>query len=174
MKSNVNTVLVLIAIAIASIALAKVSSLKSEQKEPLQKQENILQNEDDEHLELAVYMDRMQRHFSKLYYAAKANNLPLAKFYVQEINESFETIIDANVVDDGHNISALAKQFGEGPFERIENDLEENGLTGFDRTYDDLILNCNSCHVMTEHAFVKIVVPKAPPVGNQSFTFSGQ
>ena len=174
MKSNVNTILVLIAIIIASVALAKVSSLKSNSEDQKNSIAVSHAEHDDEHFELAIYMSRLQSHFSKLYFAAKANNLPLSKFYVHEINESFETIIDANVVDDGHNISALAKQLGKGPFERFEKNLEENGSKGFDRAYDDLILNCNSCHVMTEHAFIKIMIPASPPVGNQNFTFTGQ
>lgn len=174
MKSKMNSILVLIAIGLAIIAIARTSSLKAHNAEQKYKSPEKHEEHDDEHLELAVYMGRIQVHFSKLYFAAKADNLPLTKFYTHEINESFETIINANVVDEGHDISALAKQLGEEPFQRFEKNIEENGFIDFDREYNDLILNCNGCHVSTDHSFIKITIPENPPVGNQNFTFTGQ
>ena len=174
MKSNINIFLVLVAIILGIVALAKTSSLKSENEHLKGKLESMNKAGSKEHIELAVYMSYIQTHFSKLYFAGKANNLPLSKFYVHEINESFETIVDANVVDEGHNISALAKQFGEGPFHRFEKTIEEKGLANFENIYSDLINNCNGCHLTTEHSYINIVVPVDPPVGNQNYNFTGQ
>ena len=170
MKTNINLILVLLTIIGVGILFGQVNSLKKENQElkrSLSEYSDLPASEEE--FELAHYMSTIQVHFSKLYFAGAAENKELAEFYLHELEESFEAIVNANVVDEGHNISAHAKQFGLEPIERAHEGIEDNGLKGFDETYENLINNCNACHNITDHKFIQIQIPETPPFDNQSF-----
>ena len=171
MKTNFSLILTLLAILGIGVLFAQLNSVKKE-NEKLKKslgEMNISASNEAESFEIAHYMNTIQVHFSKLYFAAASENEELAAFYLHELEESFEEIVKANVVDEGHNISAYAKQFGLEPVERLHESVEENGLAGFGEEYDNLINNCNSCHQITDHKFIHIITPETPPFDNQSF-----
>ncbi len=163
-------------LSIIALIIALFAFFNNNQKPEGQKADTQEKHEHHEHqeIELAHYMSTLQTHFAKLYFAGKANNQKLAAFYAHEMEESFETIVDANVFEDGQNISTLARQFGLAPIEKLEKEISEKGMIDFENKYQNLILSCNACHYKTGHEFIQIIVPQNPPVGNQKFTLAGQ
>ena len=170
MKTNLSLIFTILAIIGMGILFAQMSSLKKE-NDTLKKNlaDMNATPSDEESFELAHYMNVAQVHFSKLYFAAEAGNKELTSFYLHELEENFEEIVNANVVDEGHNISAHARQFGLDPIERMHDAVENNGLEGFGEAYENLINNCNACHIITDHKFIQIQLPERPPFDNQSF-----
>lgn len=168
MKSNLILAFTLLLLICVVILFAKLNDLKKENLELIKLQAAPTMS-DGESFEIAQYMSSIQVHFSKLYFAGKSQNQELAAFYLHELEESFEKIVEENVVDEGHNISAFAKQFGLNPVELMHETVESEGLIKFDQDYENLINNCNSCHNITDHEFIQIIVPKTPPFDNQSF-----
>ncbi|MEM7163301.1 MAG: hypothetical protein AAF487_12775 [Bacteroidota bacterium] len=156
--------------SIIALFLSLVSFFKGENQTEM-KETNSVEEHNHEHgeIELAQYMGMLQTHFAKLYFAGQAENNALSEFYLHEMEESFETIVDGNVFEEGQNISVLAEQFGLNPVERLHDHIEANGFDDFEIQYKNMILNCNSCHMKTAHPFIQIKVPDHPPVGNQNY-----
>lgn len=115
-------------------------------------------------------MDAFQRYMSKLWFSGKAVNGPLIHFYHHEIEETLEALISKNVVDDDKNISDLARQMALPAVEYFEElDLDKD-TTGFHEAYIGMVKACNNCHLVTEHAEIKITIPERPFIDNQIFT----
>ena len=115
--------------------------------------------------EVAVYMGRVHVYAQKLWASGQAGNLELAKFYQHEIEEVFEDLESANVMDDGIDISAQLRIYGLPAVEALEEHFEEQGLTDFAGAYDGLLNNCNACHMASGYPIVKVVPPTEAPQG---------
>lgn len=119
--------------------------------------------------ELATAMGKLQYFSNKLYYSLKSNNKSLADFYIHEMEESFEAIEDANIVEDGIAISDNVKAYGIKGLENFERFLEQSPER-FEEHYLNLVNACNSCHLVSKHGFIEITVPSSPVVSNQNFS----
>ena len=119
-------------------------------------------------VELAPLMLRLQIHMDKLFWAGKAQNWPLAAFYVHELNETLETISKAGVVKNGMNVSALANPMLGGALTGVEAAVKAKA--GFEAAYGATVQSCNGCHAATKHGFIRIKIPARPIFDNQVFT----
>ena len=124
----------------------------------------------EQEIELAVLMYRLQVHADKLWHAGAARNWPLTGFYVHEIEETVEEIAQAGIVEDGHNISALVgRTLIQSPLREMSKSVEAEDEEAFASAYVDLVDGCNSCHGETDHGFIHIQIPSAPALSNQRF-----
>lgn len=126
--------------------------------------------EEKEEGEVAEYMGKLQTYVTKLYYAGKNKNNPLVAFYLHETEEVMEKLVDANVVDEGVNVSKLMQTYGETQIESIQKQVKKEGLVNFDNHYTNLLNACNACHIQSGHEFIKIIQPQNNPFVNQDFT----
>ena len=126
--------------------------------------------EEKEEGEVAEYMGKLQTYVTKLYYAGKNKNNPLVAFYLHETEEVMEKLVDANVVDEGVNVSKLMQTYGETQIETIQKQVKKEGLVNFDSHYSNLLNACNACHIQSGHEFIKIIQPQNNPFVNQDFT----
>jgi hypothetical protein len=124
---------------------------------------------DDEHIELAVIMGRMQQYHQKLWAAGQAGNAQLAGFYLHELEEAMEEVVDAKAMEDGNDISALMRTYGISTVELLEKQLKEEGVAAMHANAELLANTCNSCHVSSGHAFIRIQVPTAVQFPDQVF-----
>lgn len=118
---------------------------------------------------LVVGMGRMQVYADKLYFAGKAGNSALVEFYLHEIEEVMEEIAEAEITDEGHDISNYMKQMGLSTHEGLETSKVLLDVAGFDQAYLTLVNACNGCHAVTDHAMIKIQVPERPALTNQNY-----
>lgn len=118
--------------------------------------------------ELSVLMLRLQIHMDKLFWAGKAQNWPLAAFYAHELEETLEAITAAKIVDDGVNVSVLAKPMLGGALKGVSTAVEKK--TGFMGAYTATVKACNGCHAATKHGFIRIKLPTRPIFDNQVYT----
>jgi len=121
------------------------------------------------HEELAEYMMRLQWYANKLFFAGEAGNQQLADFYLHEIEEVMEDVVQAGIVDEGIQVSEHIKAYGLSYAEDFLAEVRAEGLGSFGERYEGLIANCNSCHTVTEHSYIKIITPTVPVVSNQDF-----
>jgi hypothetical protein len=124
----------------------------------------------EEHFELAEPMGRMQQFLDKLYFSGKEKNWELAGFYLHELEEQAGEIVAAGVIEDGHDVSNLAKGFLLPNLEQLEVAVDANDVTQFHAGYEQLVESCNSCHTATEHGFIRLKVPDLSMYKNQDFT----
>jgi len=125
---------------------------------------------DPEDFALGAAMGDMQRFTEKLYFAGQAGNWALADFYLHEIDEMAEAIIKAKVVDEGVAVGESMKAMLPPSLASVREAIQSRDAAQFASRYEGLLTSCNACHATTRHAFVKIVVPKAPTYQNQDFS----
>ncbi|MCC6937325.1 MAG: hypothetical protein IT226_03815 [Flavobacteriales bacterium] len=122
-----------------------------------------------EHMEVAVYMGRLQRFHQKLWLAGNVGNAELAKFYLHEMEETMEAIADGHVVEQGVNVSAAMETHGLPAIGKLEDLLEKEGVGAMHANGGILVEGCNNCHVATEHAYIRIKEPEAAAFPDQYF-----
>lgn len=127
-------------------------------------------DEDEPKIEVAYYMNHIQRHFNKLYFAGTNENWPLADFYVDELEETMEDIADAGIYEDSVQISNLMEMVGLPNVERIGDAVKDQNKEAFLEAYNTQILQCNKCHTLTKHPYIKIKLPETPALDNQIYT----
>ena len=167
--------LVLLALAGIVMLFVKIGQLEDTvlamQQEPMVAQKVSVETDDEGHdeegeeEEVAVYMSRMHLYAQKLWAAGNAGDLELARFYQHEVEEVMEEVGNAGIIHDSIDVSAQMKVYGIPAIERLEHDFDTKGLDGFASAYDALIGNCNACHAVTDHDFIRIVVPVQVPQG---------
>ncbi len=67
-------------------------------------------NNKNEDFELAEKMMFLQRFSEKLFFSYKNKNWELVEFYLEELEEISEKIIQANKIEDGINVSVQMKE----------------------------------------------------------------
>jgi hypothetical protein len=120
-------------------------------------------------LEVAVYMGRIEQHTRKLWASGTEGNLPLAKFYLHEIEEAMEDLERAGINDDGVPVSEHMKTYGLNTIEAFEAGVKADGLKDFKTQFELLVNTCNSCHDKCGYPFIRMVVPTEVPGGIQDF-----
>lgn len=119
--------------------------------------------------ELSMYMDHMRRQTHKLGLAIDGKNKELAKFYVNEIQETTGIISEKFPEYDGVQVAQLAKAMLTPYTTPLATAIDGGDWAGASSGYDNLLTGgCNGCHTATQHAYIKIVRDKKNPY-NQSF-----
>ena len=95
----------------------------------------------------------------------QAGNRPLAGFYLHELEELAEEVIDEVPAYDGHAVADLTAGMLVPVIERLEN-LVQQGQG--DAAMDELIDACNACHTATEHGYIVMRRATSNPF-NQDF-----
>jgi hypothetical protein len=156
------SLLALVALIVAAIALVIALEAKKAARPEVVA--------DPEDFQLGAAMGNMQRFAEKLHFAGQAGNWALADFYLHEIDEMAETIIEARVVDEGVKVGELMKAMLPPSIASVQEAIQSRDPAQFASRYEGLLSSCNACHTSTRHAFVKIVVPKEPTYQNQDFS----
>lgn len=170
---HLTIIIAFIALGLSGVCLYQISSLQNElnaSKEVVIEEEHNEEEHEEEEYEIADVMNKVQRHYNKLYFAGMAENWELAEFYIEETEEALEGLAEANVMEDGVNVSALVMSKGFEPLEQVEIAVKAKDKTQFLQAYNLQIEQCNSCHALTKHAFIKIKTPETPAFNNQVYT----
>ena len=133
---------------------------------------------EEETEELAHHMAYVQRYAEKLYFAGMADNTPLAQFYIEELEETFEAIGDGGYVENEHAVADLVEEVAMSAIEGMEHAVAAQALGSdadraraiFSGRYAQLVQACNACHQSTGHGYVHIIVPEMNSFPNQQFT----
>lgn len=160
----------LVAICIAVGSMVYSNNKINAQQEAFNKQlanlksSLVLEEEEEEH-EMAEYMRALQWNINKLYFSGINENEELVEFYVHELEEVMEEVAHAGIMDDNIPVSKHMKTYGLNGIEQFEKEM----ITEFGAAYSNLMNSCNSCHLATEHGYIKIKVPENPISDNQVF-----
>lgn len=122
-----------------------------------------------EHLEVAVYMGRIQQYHQKWWLAGKLGNAELAAFYLHEMEEAMEAIAEADAEEDGVKLKPLMESYGLATIERLEAKLKAEGVSAMHAEAGQLVMNCNACHAASGHPFIRIRVPESVSFPDQVF-----
>lgn len=111
---------------------------------------------------LAVLMERMQTYTHKAQLSVEARNAPLADFYLHELEETAEHIVEHVESYDDYPVGALTREMLLPAIEALEDALEEGDWAETGHRFSALLQSCNDCHVATGHGLIRIV----PAAGN--------
>lgn len=111
------------------------------------------------------FMNTIQLHHAKLWFAGNAWNWDLAQYETDEMKETFDDL--KKYVTDRPEVKEI-------PMIRPALDSMEQAVASkdplkFKSAYMLLTNTCNNCHRATKHAFNVITIPSAPPVTDQQF-----
>jgi hypothetical protein len=124
--------------------------------------------EKEEEYPLLETMAYYQRFSHKLWLAGANENWELAEFYNHELEEVTETFIQSEVLHEGQNLSALAKEMMLPAVEQMDKSIDDEGLN-FVENYQALVTSCNACHAMSDHGYIRIKLPDSTHNFNQVF-----
>jgi hypothetical protein len=119
--------------------------------------------------ELADPMAAMQRFADKLYFAGLAGNWPLAAFYLHELEEKAEEILQQNLVEEGVPVNPLITSMLRPALVNLDKAVEQGDELLFRSRYEQLVASCNACHEATAHRFIRMTVPERSMFQNQEF-----
>jgi hypothetical protein len=124
---------------------------------------------EEEHLEVAVVMGRIQRFHQKFWLSARAGNTDLVKFYLHEMEEGMEEVANAGIVEEGIDVSANMRAYGLKVVEHLEEVLEKEGVEAMTAQAELLVNSCNSCHKASGYEMIRIRVPQNVDFPDQDF-----
>ncbi len=101
-------------------------------------------------------MGNFQYFAHKVGLSIRAGNGELADFYMHEIEENLEAVEKIEEYD-GHPVGALAIQYLTPEVENVESNIDDGDMDGALEAYGRLVTACNSCHLVTDHGFIKVV-----------------
>lgn len=163
MKNNLSLFISLVALALSVFAFYNSqnnSTVKA--KSPFAKSEV----EEEKEIEIADVMLYIQNFHNKIYLAAKQNNSSLTTFYLNEMGEKMNEISKANLWSNGVNISQNMRTYG---LKQVDIMLSKKPAEIFN-SFENLTQSCNSCHVASKHADIKIKTPVDAMYSNQDFS----
>ncbi len=120
--------------------------------------------------DLYMVMNSMQAQQHKLYYAIEAENADLTDFYLHELEEASEDLIDADLHYDGYPVGRLTESMLIPVIEGMEDDLDQGHWDRLREKRTVLAGTCNSCHAATDHGYIRITERGEVNPFNQDFS----
>lgn len=111
------------------------------------------------------FMNTIQLHHSKIWFAANAGNWDLARYELDEMKETFSDL--SHYVTDRPEVQNIPMI--QPALDSIENSVTSKSQKQFKSAYMLLTNTCNNCHRATKHDFNIITIPSQPPVTDQQF-----
>ena len=156
-STTIQAVLILVLLILASWQFLKIDTLEEEIHELKQPS-------------LYVIMNQLQNQSHKLFYALENQNQELVDFYIHELEESAETLIEANVEYHGQPVGELSRTMLLAPVESLEEAVDDGDWELANQRYQVLIQSCNTCHVSTGYPAIVIKQPDMENPFNQDFS----
>jgi hypothetical protein len=118
---------------------------------------------------LAPHMATMQMQAHKLGLSIQARNQALAAFYLDELEETAETVEQSFPLHGDVPVAELIDTMLQPSLPPLDNAVAAADWPAATAAYESLISACNDCHGAANHEFVAIVPPVANPF-NQTFS----
>ena len=116
-----------------------------------------------------LMVDLGVRH-ANLWFAGEAGNWPLADYMIHELEELVEEIEELHPTYREVRVAELLGEMTHPAIEAMEDAVDDQDFTAFQRAYDDLTVACNACHIASDRAALVIQRPTAPISTNLRFT----
>jgi hypothetical protein len=106
--------------------------------------------------------------FANLWFAGKAQNWPLATFYLNETRSHLNWTVRLRPVRKLSNggdldLRPILKGVEDGGIANIKAAIDKHDGGAFEAAYRGMLAQCTACHEAAEKPFLRPDVPKAPP-----------
>jgi hypothetical protein len=106
-------------------------------------------------------------HFSNLWFAGKAENWPLADFYLAETKSHLHWAVrripirkDSQGKD--VNLTNILEAFENSQLTQLKEVIDRKERTGFERVYKETLTMCYSCHKAADKPYLRPRIPETP------------
>lgn len=137
----------------------------------LWQQVNILEKQVQEVQEPDVYMvmGQMQQQVHKLMYSLDQENFSLADFYLHELEEATETLVDANVMYHDQPVGELTKSMLAPVLVQLEESVDNQDIVRTREKASLFVQSCNNCHMSTGNGEIVVTERAESTPFNQRF-----
>lgn len=118
---------------------------------------------------LSSIMVQVQDHAARLWASSQAGNWAYAEHSIDELDELTGAAQRHHALYDGHRLGDLFASFRKLQLASLRDAVAKKDPAAFDKAYTGLIAACNACHAQSDHSYVAIITPTAPPATNQNF-----
>jgi hypothetical protein len=110
----------------------------------------------------------VEYHFANLWFAARAENWPLATFYLNETRGHLNWALRVRPVRklaDGSELDLrpILKGVEEGALATLKTAVDKHDSAAFEPAYRAMLAQCQACHAAAEKPFLRPQIPTAPP-----------
>jgi hypothetical protein len=116
---------------------------------------------------LGEYMNSIQLHLAKLWFASKAHNWGLANYELGELEENLEGAQTLHEVKNSVQVTEVLQSLRQSQLDFLHESIKQQNPPRFISAYQQTIATCNSCHRSVGYGFISIMVPTSAPVTNQ-------
>lgn len=107
-------------------------------------------------------------HFANLWFAGKAENWPLADFYLAEARSHLHWAvrrIPTRKDNDGRDVDLvkILEAFENSQLTQLRQTIGRKDEAGFERIYKESLTVCHSCHKAADKPYLRPRVPAGPP-----------
>ncbi len=154
-------------IIILSVLILAACNQQSDKVQKMQAEIDSLQKQLSESYKpgLGEFMQGIQLHHAKLWFAGQNQNWPLADFEIHEIQEALEDI--QKFCSDRSEVKTIGMI--SPAIDSVNNAIQSKSSELFKSSFILLTNTCNNCHQATEHGFNVVTIPTNLPVVNQDF-----
>ncbi|QDG50569.1 hypothetical protein FIV42_07425 [Persicimonas caeni] len=132
--------------------------------------EHAAEGEDEHHdVHLGNKMYELQRRWSAIWFAGKANDAEMVKYQTHEIEELVEILEESDPQEAGVDVVDRVNMHVTNRLEGIEEAVAAKNQEEFEKQYKAVVDGCNSCHAETKHAFIDVRIPEYNPYPNLKF-----
>src|SRR5690348_15592659 len=110
---------------------------------------------------LGEIMALQQMRHSKLWFAGRARDWPLAAYEIDELKEGFEDIGKFFPMHEGISLKPMLDVLTQKDIPALARAIERRDRAAFTRAFDGLTADCNGCHRSAKHEFIHIRRPTA-------------
>jgi hypothetical protein len=106
-------------------------------------------------------------HFTNLWFAGRAENWPLADFYLSETQSHLRWAVRRIPIrkdKQGHdiNLGNILQAFENSQLTQLKGTIDRKEKGGFEKIYKESLSVCYSCHVAVDKPYLRPQVPTEP------------
>ncbi len=106
-------------------------------------------------------------HFTNLWFAAGAENWPLAEFYLNETKSHLRWAVRAKPIRKDNqgrdiNLGNILEAFENSQLTQLKQAIDGKDRGAFERVYKDSLTVCYSCHKASEKPYLRPQIPTEP------------
>jgi cytochrome c553 len=106
-------------------------------------------------------------HFSNLWFAARAENWPLAEFYHNETQSHLRWAVRAKPIRKDNqgrdiNLNNILEAFENSQLTQLKQAIDSKDRAAFERVYKESLTSCYSCHKASDKPYLRPQVPPEP------------
>jgi len=115
----------------------------------------------------AHIMADVGNHFTNLWFAGKAENWPLADFYLGETKSHLKWAVRAKPIrkdDAGRdvNLPGILEAFENSQLTQLKQAVDHKDMAAFERVYKESLTICYACHVASSKPYLRPQIPTKP------------